>query len=283
VTAVVLAPLAVERRALSGRRSPLRVVRTGMGAARSAAVDLRGVDAVLVAGVCGGLDPVVRPGDLMVASEARGRDGTVASPSAPLLTTALRRLGLTVHMGPIWSSERVVDGAARRRLAGTGALAVDLESAPLGLAAAGRPFAAVRAVVDTAEHPLWRIGTVWRGIAALRALRRAVPALDQWARATGRRAVRLTLGHDEQAVRILARTSDVIIVIDPTRSWRPGPDAEPAPVHVVGNADQIDLAWLAAANRIGLVVGASVPGSLVDQVVAVLAGLGAVRIPEEVG
>ncbi len=213
MTAVVLAPLAVERRALSRAGSPLRVVRTGMGPARAAAADLRGADAVLVAGVGGGLDLAIRPGDLVVASEVRGQVGAVASPSAPLLATALRRLGLTVHTGPIHSSDRLVGGAERTRLADTGAIAVDMESASLGIAAAGRPFAAVRAVVDAAEHPLWTVGTVSRGITALRALRRAIPALDRWARAIGARDVLLASPRSfcagvDRAVDIVERALD---------------------------------------------------------------------------
>jgi 4-hydroxy-3-methylbut-2-en-1-yl diphosphate reductase len=90
---------------------------------------------------------------------------------------------------------------------------VDMESAPLGIAAAGRPFAAVRAVVDTATNPLWTIGTVRRGIAALRMLRQAVPALDQWARATGTRDVLLASPRSfcagvDRAVDIVERALD---------------------------------------------------------------------------
>jgi len=50
-------------------------------------------------------------------------------PSAPLLAGALRRLGLTVHVGPIVCTPRLVSGAGRAALAATGALAVDMESA----------------------------------------------------------------------------------------------------------------------------------------------------------
>ena len=191
MTAVVCAPLTVERRALSRPGSPLRVLRTGMGPERSAAAAaaLDDADALIVAGVGGGLVAAARPGDLVVATEVRSRDGAVTSPSAPLLAGALRKLGLTVHTGPLYTSERLIHRGERRRLAETGAIAVDMESAPIAAAAGDRPFVAGRAIVDTADHGLWTPGTIRRGVAALRVLRRATPALEQWAAAVGPREV----------------------------------------------------------------------------------------------
>jgi 4-hydroxy-3-methylbut-2-enyl diphosphate reductase len=176
--AVIAAPLWVEWAALRAGGVPVR--HTGMGRDRStrAATALAG-RAVLVAGVAGGLAPQVRPGDVVVADEVRGHpDGPTRVASAPLLAAALRDVGLTVHIGPIVSEPRVTYGAARARLAETGALAVDTETA--WLFPAGAPFAAVRFIVDTADSPLWSFGIAARGIAALRALRRAAPALRDW-------------------------------------------------------------------------------------------------------
>lgn len=190
--ATICAPLRLERAALRARRAgpALRVVRSGMGplratefaAARFATADPG--EPVVVAGIGGGLAPGLRAGDIVVASEVRGVEGqAIPVPSAPLLADELRRLGLRVHVGPVVSSPVVVDGDARRRLAGTGALAADMESLWLAEAAGARPLAVVRSIVDTPEHPLWRAGTLGRGVAGLRALRRAVPALAAWARA----------------------------------------------------------------------------------------------------
>jgi 4-hydroxy-3-methylbut-2-enyl diphosphate reductase len=53
------------------------------------------------------------------------------------------------------------------------------------------PFAVVRAVVDTPDHPLVHPGTVARGIAALTSLRRAAPVLAAWCAALGEREVLL--------------------------------------------------------------------------------------------
>jgi 4-hydroxy-3-methylbut-2-enyl diphosphate reductase len=187
---VICVALGVERRALRGAHPA--VLRVGMGPRRAAkafrASGALGGRPVLVAGVGGGLAPGVRPGDVVVATEVRGPDGSVRQcPSAPLLATELRRQGLVVHLGPIASEHRVAGRAARERLAATGALAVDTES--IWLAPTEAPFAVVRVIVDTATEPLLRPGTVGRGIRALRRLRRAVPAIDAWAAATGPREV----------------------------------------------------------------------------------------------
>jgi 4-hydroxy-3-methylbut-2-en-1-yl diphosphate reductase len=214
------ASLRVEQAALRGAGRSMRLVHTGMGprrASRTAAALSRTTDPVLVAGVAGALAPQIRPGDVVVASDirlaastalsfpnstaellSRARRallwssgagelpaGSVEVPSAPLLAGALRRLGLTVHVGAITSVSRIGGGGA----AGSGALAVDMES--FQLAAAGSPFAVVRAIVDTVDHPLWRLGTVHRGVTALRTLRVCVPALELWAAATGPRDVLL--------------------------------------------------------------------------------------------
>ncbi len=176
---VICAPMAIERYAL--RDAATSVVRTGMGPARSrrsaAALDGR---PTLVAGVAGGLAPSVRVGDVVVATAVQDPDGrSIGCPSAPFIAGELRRLGLTVHLGPIVSQPSVVSGAARRELAATGALAVDTESFWLA-PPDSTPFAVVRVITDTEDQPLLRPGIIAHGISALRHLRRATPALDAW-------------------------------------------------------------------------------------------------------
>jgi Nucleoside phosphorylase len=177
--AVIAAPLPVEWVALRRARTP--VVCTGRGPRRSLRSARRlGEAAVLVAGVAGGLTPEVNVGDLVVASEVRAPDGPArACVGGADLAERLGAAGLRVHYGPLLSWPRVVDGAERRRLAATGALAVDTESAWLA-PPEPVPFAVVRAVSDTAASPLRRPGIVVAGLTALRALRRAVPILDCW-------------------------------------------------------------------------------------------------------
>jgi 4-hydroxy-3-methylbut-2-enyl diphosphate reductase len=188
--AVLCTPMRIEQAALRPARRGMRVVRTGMGLRRAAATAATLPDGPLViAGIGGGLAPQVRPGDVVVADEVRGPGTSVQVPSAPLLVGALRRLGLTVHRGPIVSTERVVTGRDRLELSRSGALAVDMESSQL--ARPGIPLAVVRSIVDTADHPLLRPGTLGRGVASLRGLRATVPVLEQWAAATGPREVLL--------------------------------------------------------------------------------------------
>jgi 4-hydroxy-3-methylbut-2-enyl diphosphate reductase len=190
MTAIVCAPLGAERRAVPGS------VRVGMGRRAT----LPAGDAFLVAGVAGGLAADVRPGDVVVAPD----------PSAPMLAGALRRLGLTVHVGPLHTSDRIVTGGDRARLAATGALAADMETATLRAAAGDRPFAAVRVVTDAVGAPLWSPGTLARGLRALRTLRRASPALHAWAAAAGPREVVLAAPRSfcagvERAIEVVER------------------------------------------------------------------------------
>jgi 4-hydroxy-3-methylbut-2-enyl diphosphate reductase len=214
---VVCTPLSAERLALRGRVGPVPVVPTGMGPERSAAAAAHlgagGGRAVLVAGVAGAVAPGMRAGDVVVADEVRGPDGRIAVPTAAPLAAALRGLGLTVHVGPILSSPVLTTGAARGAARTTGALAVDMESAWLAPAAAGGPFAVVRTIVDTPELPLARPGTPVRGALALRALRRAAPALRDWLAATGERTIELAEPRSfcagvERAIDIVDRALD---------------------------------------------------------------------------
>ncbi|WP_245736654.1 4-hydroxy-3-methylbut-2-enyl diphosphate reductase [Micromonospora pattaloongensis] len=210
---VLLAPRRAEARTL--RRglpvgAPLR--RAGVGPARAthAAARHRGAAVLAVAGVAVGLSPALRPGDLVVATEVR-LDGvptdTVACPAAPLIAAELRRRGLKVHIGPIVTVGRPADGPTRDRLAATGALAVDTESAVL-LAAARRPVACVRVI----GHP--RPRSALTRLAAFPVpppLRAVGPALAEWAAACTVRQVLLATPRSfcagvERAIAVLDRT-----------------------------------------------------------------------------
>lgn len=173
----VLAPLALEAWALRGCLPAGSVVRTGMGP--RAVPPVLPAGPVVIAGTAGALDPRLHPGDLVVASVVHAPDGSVrVCAAASALVAALRRLGIHASHGPITSRARLVHGRARRELATTGALTVDLESSWLAAAAADRPFAVLRAVVDTDRHDLFHPRTPLAGIRALRA---AAPALIVWA------------------------------------------------------------------------------------------------------
>jgi len=179
---LVLAPLRIE--AIAARRSGAAVMRTGMGPDRAAAAALaaarKPAKAVAVLGFCGALAPDLKPGDIVVADELRGANGPFACDGADAVASALQDAGLTARRGPLVSVREIARGRRRDELAADGSIAVDMESAWLAPAAAGRPFAALRAVVDTPWHELLRPRTVVSGITAYRALGRAAGALEAW-------------------------------------------------------------------------------------------------------
>jgi 4-hydroxy-3-methylbut-2-en-1-yl diphosphate reductase len=197
---VICAPLRVEARALRRGLRDLRehghatvdVVRTGYGPARAAAAAGRleqSGSGLAVGGVAGALSGDLNVGDLVVASEVRGGGPVVSCPSAPLLAGELRRAGLRVHVGPIATVGHLIGRGEHAGLAESGAIAVDMESAPLVRGAADRPSVVVRAICDTPTHPLVSPRIVTDGLAALRSLRLAAPVLARWAAAARPRRV----------------------------------------------------------------------------------------------
>ncbi|MGH3344247.1 MAG: 4-hydroxy-3-methylbut-2-enyl diphosphate reductase [Carbonactinosporaceae bacterium] len=212
---VVCVPLDVEARAVRRGLAGGTVLRAGYRFRRSARVAAElhggGFAALAVTGVAGALVPGLAPGDLVVASEVRDSAGrTTPCPSADLLAGALRRDGHTVRTGPLLTVDHIVHGRERSALAGTGALAVDMESAAIAAAAGGRPLAVVRAVVDTPGRPLGRPSTVRGGLAALRSLAGVGRALESWAAVAGPRRILLASPRSfcagvERAIEIVER------------------------------------------------------------------------------
>jgi 4-hydroxy-3-methylbut-2-en-1-yl diphosphate reductase len=190
---LVLAPLRIEQLAL-GRVRGARVLRTGIGPGRARIAAARALgssaSAVAVSGLCAGVDPELRPGDVLCATELRSEDGSrIAVPGSTLLVGALRRRGLRVHVGPLLSVGGVLGPATRRGL--TGVRAVDMESAWLAAGAGGRPFAVARVVADAAGRSLSHPRIVLEGVQALRSLRAVGAALAEWGAAAGPRTVLL--------------------------------------------------------------------------------------------
>jgi nucleoside phosphorylase len=183
----VLAPLSIEALMLRSGLREARVIRTGAGPKRSqsAALRLAGSpdSALAVAGVCGGVDPELQPGDVIVASELQGGRGAHKLTNPEALVDAIRALGTTAQLGPIRSEGHIVRGAERERLLEGGAIAVDMESRWLAEAAGERPFAVLRVIIDTPHHELLRVSTIPHSLRALATLRRIAPALEAWSQA----------------------------------------------------------------------------------------------------
>ena len=187
----------------------VKVVRTSMGVRAvdrmEAFVDRsESMDLLISTGFCGGLVDGLETGDLVLADEVRTTGAPVAV-SADLVDRAhraLERAGCPVRVGPIETSDAVLDVAGKRASAVRDAsdtrraLGVDMESGRLARWAAkhGVPFLVCRSVLDPVtvepvfrtDRPLWcsvvrhPLGT-WtmarRSATAGRSIGRAIDAL----------------------------------------------------------------------------------------------------------
>ncbi|HEX5144150.1 MAG TPA: hypothetical protein VFW21_09795, partial [Mycobacterium sp.] len=106
-----------------------------------------------------------QPGELIVAGGFDTAGGPTAS-AAPLLLTALRRLRLSARLGSLGTEHPVT-------------AAVDAQ------------IVALHAVAATSAVAMYGAGAARPLVTALRALRSAAPAIDQWAAATGNRDILL--------------------------------------------------------------------------------------------
>lgn len=193
---LVTAPLRLEALAIRSGASRLRVLRTGMGPVRSraAVAGLRGdaAAALVVMGVCGGLDEDCQPGEVVIADELidgeleHGAQACLSCPSGAPLASALESHGLRVRRGAVVSVGSIARGATRVRLRERGAIAVDMESAWLAPAALARPFAVIRVVADTPAREVTRPLLTLAGAArAALSLRKTAAALDELVREHG--------------------------------------------------------------------------------------------------
>ena len=117
-----------------------------------------GAAALLSFGVAGGLDPALRPGRLVLAEEVVAPQGARYATDAAWRSRlhGLLGEGEAATLAVIAGSDRVIVSVAAKReaFAVSRAVAVDMESHAVAsvAAAAGVPFAALRAVAD----PAWR-------------------------------------------------------------------------------------------------------------------------------
>lgn len=168
--------------------------RIGMGPVRAVAACARYSRAsdrrpVVLIGCAGGLDPALRPGDLVVASSVveAGRAEHVALPHAAevherlLADPAVAGSGVGVHLAPIVSSPRILHGDEARAAARLGgAVAVDMESLWCAPLARTRPFTVVRAILDVPGKDLFSLGTAAVAVRCGRSLGAAARALRHW-------------------------------------------------------------------------------------------------------
>ncbi|WP_279387874.1 1-hydroxy-2-methyl-2-butenyl 4-diphosphate reductase [Streptacidiphilus pinicola] len=164
-----------------------RPVRTGMGPARAERAmreTLRArahaPSALVFAGLGASVVTGIRPGDVVIATEVRDDRGVVEAVTSTSIQAALKETGLTVHHGVLHSSDHVVRGPERVRLAESGVTCVDMETAAVCRAAPGVPVLSVRVVVDTPEYELVRPATLVHGVRALRALKQVGTVLATW-------------------------------------------------------------------------------------------------------
>ena len=185
MTALVVAPTGREARA-AGERA----VACGAGAGAGPAVARFFRDArpslVVLVGVCGALDPSLRPGDLVLARRVLGSSRPELYCAAPLLDAVrseLRRSGLPFVTSALLTVERPLASLREKADAwnASGAAAVDMESYAVAAAAgdAGTPWVIVRSVVDPASAALPASLRGWRSEADDRAAARAA-VLRPW-------------------------------------------------------------------------------------------------------
>jgi adenosylhomocysteine nucleosidase len=123
-------------------------------------VDPESIRGVISFGVAGGLDPTLRSGDVVVATEVLAGDArwaaglSLSDDLIDRLTSGRRR----VVRGSLAGAEQVVTGRSCKAAlhSETGAAAVDMEShiAAAYAAEAGLPFAALRVISDPAHRAL---------------------------------------------------------------------------------------------------------------------------------
>lgn len=194
---LVAAPMAREADAIrawasrAGARHRVLVAGGGARARRAvaAALDHGGFDLVVAAGVCGGLDPSLEPGAVILGRRVVRTEGAEIVPDLALLDAARREM--RARGEPFVSSSLLtVDAPSASRREKTelwnahGAGGVDMETFGIAEAAAARgaPWLAVRVVLDPVSTMLPPSLLAWRDADDEREiLRRALRRPSEWA------------------------------------------------------------------------------------------------------
>jgi len=156
---VVAAPFFLER-AWIPKRPGLRAVRIRPGAPSGFEGSLGRPDLLVSTGFCGGLDPRLKTGDLILASEVYHRGRRIAV-DAGILARARAALGadrIDPAVGGLVTADRVVGTVDEKAKLWkeTGAIGVEMEAGSLAAWAEENrvPFLALKAVLDRADRPL---------------------------------------------------------------------------------------------------------------------------------
>jgi 4-hydroxy-3-methylbut-2-enyl diphosphate reductase len=182
-----LAPMRVEEWMMRRGIPRQDIERIGMGRKKSsAAIERlrdRDFDRLVIAGVCGSLDPSFRAGDVLVPSEVFAFDvPPIKCEVDQTLIGALRAAGLTVRTGTLVSAAQLESNKkAVKRHEGNGAVAVDMESAWLATLAGDRPVVVVRVASDSPKQPVFHPGVVIWGTRSLKRLAQASRVVGKWA------------------------------------------------------------------------------------------------------
>jgi adenosylhomocysteine nucleosidase len=150
----IVVGLAAEARIARRLNANVAVGGSTWAGARKAACDLAqaGATALLSFGLAGGLDPVLRSGDLLIPEAVLSRGQRY--PTDPALCQKLG--GATPHT--LLGADRIVAEATKKQALwrSTGCAAIDLESGAVAEIAATRgiPFAVLRAICDPASLTL---------------------------------------------------------------------------------------------------------------------------------
>jgi adenosylhomocysteine nucleosidase len=139
-------------------RDAVIVAGIGRERARAAATKMieRGAHSLLSFGVCGGLSPRLRAGDLVLPRRVAAEPGEWMTGDA-LRARLLEVCNGTHEVDVLYCSDTpVISVGHKRELADRGFAAVDMESSGVAEAAsqAGVPFIAVKAICDPAEHAI---------------------------------------------------------------------------------------------------------------------------------
>jgi adenosylhomocysteine nucleosidase len=147
------------------RRAGLAAAASGGDAARTRAVTARliadGATALVSFGICGGLDPALQPGCLLLPEAVRdeaGKRWAAERAWHARIAAALAARGIAARQGDLLGADAIVASPERKAVLRreSGAIAADLESHHVARAAveSGLPFLVLRAVADPAERAL---------------------------------------------------------------------------------------------------------------------------------